>query len=84
MTDPEFEAACARFCFTPKGRPFTPKSLSDFTGIAVATINSYRQTGTGPRYFVPRGSRLVFYAERDVIEWLAEGERSNTSQTAAA
>lgn len=84
MTDPILEALCARFCYTPKGRPLTTKDLSELTGIAVATIHGWRQTGAGPRYFVPSGSRLVFYAERDVLEWLAAGERSNTSQTAAA
>lgn len=76
----DFAQLCALFNYTPKNRPLRTADLVDLTGLARNTWEQHRLKGTGPRYFQPPGTRCVFYAEPDVLAWLASGVRNSTSQ----
>lgn len=84
MCDMSFDQLCELFTYTPKGRPLDTKEVSEILGIHFNTIEQYRLRGEGPRYFSPPGTRRVWYAELDVLRWLASGARQSTSQQAAA
>ena len=84
MSDLTFEQLCELFAYTPKGRPLDTKEVSEILGVHANTIDQYRFRGEGPRYFSPPGTRRVWYAERDVLAWLASGARHSTSEQAAA
>ena len=73
-----------RFAITPKGRPWSTDDVADFCDVSRRTVEGWRHTGEGPAFFTPRGSRKVWYAERDVLEWMAAGEKRSTSDTIAA
>jgi predicted DNA-binding transcriptional regulator AlpA len=76
------EELAAVFGYPLKRRPLRPTEASELTGLAVATLQDMRHDGTGPRYF--RRARFVYYAERDLLEWLVAGARRNTSESLAA
>ena len=78
-----FDQLCELFGYTPKGRPLDTKELADLLGIHSSTIDHYRLRGVGPRHFSPPGTRRVWYAERDVLAWMASGARQSTSEAAA-
>lgn len=78
-----FEQLCELFSYTPKGRPLDVKEAADLLQLSTATLEGYRQRGVGPRYFMPRGTRRVWYAERDLLVWLASGLRRSTSDQPA-
>lgn len=78
-----FEQLCELFNYSPKKRPLRTDDLVDLTGLARNTWEQHRHKGTGPRFFTPPGTRCVFYAERDVLAWLASGARTSTSQQIA-
>ena len=84
MSDLTFEQLCELFAYTPKARPLDTKEVAELLGIHFNTLEQYRLRGEGPRYFSPPGTRRVWYAERDVLAWLASGARQSTSQQAAA
>ena len=84
MSDLTFEQLCELFAYTPKGRPLDTKEVAELLGIHFNTIEQYRLRGEGPRYFSPQGTRRVWYAELDVLRWLASGARHSTSEQAAA
>lgn len=84
MSEMSFDQLCELFTYTPKGRPLDTKEVSEILGIHFNTIEQYRLRGEGPRYFSPPGTRRVWYAELDVLRWLASGARQSTSQQAAA
>lgn len=84
MSEMSFEQLCELFAYVPKRRPLDTKEVSEVLGIHYNTIEQYRFRGEGPRYFSPPGTRRVWYAELDVLRWLASGARQSTSEQAAA
>jgi hypothetical protein len=74
-----FDELCEMFGYDAKRRPLDAKEASQLLGVSVDTLEGYRYRGVGPRYFSPNGSRRVWYAERDLLAWLAEGMRHSTS-----
>ena len=79
-----FEQLCERFGYTPTGRPLDTKAVADLLGVHKSTVDHYRFRGDGPPYFSPPGTRRVWYAERDVLAWLASGAKRNTGEQVAA
>jgi len=86
MKQPEMtlEQFCERFNVTPKRRPWSGQDLADFCEVSLRTVEGWRQTGEGPTFFSPKGTRRVWYAERDVLAWMASGEKRSTSENVAA
>jgi hypothetical protein len=84
MTDMTLEQLCELFAYTPKGRPLDTEDVSFLLGVHINTLEQYRFRGEGPRYFSPPGTRRVWYAELDVLRWLASGARQSTSEQVAA
>ncbi len=86
MTQKELtlEQLCELFSYVPKGRPLTSHEVADMLQISYRSIEGWRCTGEGPRYFQPRGTRLVWYSEVEVLRWMAAGSKQSTSETAAA
>jgi len=82
MSDLTFEQLCELFAYTPKGRPLDTKEVATLLGVHFNTLEQYRLRGEGPRYFSPPGTRRVWYAEFDVLRWLASGARHSTSAAA--
>lgn len=78
--EPSFEQLCDLFGYQPKRRPLSTHEAAEAVGVHFNTIEQYRLRGGGPRYFKPRGTRRVWYAERDVLLWLYEGARNSTSE----
>lgn len=79
-----FEQLCELFAYTPKGRPLSSHEVAQILGVHKVTIDQHRIRGDGPRFFNPPGTRRVYYAEPDVLAWLASGEKRSTSDSAAA
>lgn len=84
MSDMTFEQLCELFAYTPMHRPLDTKEVADLLGVHFNTMEQYRFRGEGPRYFSPPGTRRVWYAELDVLRWLASGARQSTSEQAVA
>lgn len=82
--DLTFEQLCELLSYTPKGRPLSSRELAELLDVHYVTINQFRVRGDGPRYFQPKGTRRVWYAERDVLAWMADGARKSTSEQFAA
>ena len=83
-TEMTFEQLCELFSYTPKGRPLDPKEAAQVLAVSVDTLEGYRGRGVPLRHFSPPGTRIVRYAERDVLAWLANGARYSTSEQVAA
>ncbi|AZQ69206.1 hypothetical protein EF888_19955 [Silicimonas algicola] len=83
LTDATFEELCAHFGYTPKGRPVSTKEAASMADVHPMTFEAYRARGEGPRFFQPPGTRRIWYAEVDVLRWLASGSKLNTSEAAA-
>lgn len=79
-----FEQLCELFAYSPMRRPLDTKEVAELLGVHPNTVDQYRFRGEGPRYFSPRGTRRVWYAELDVLRWLASGSCQSTSEQAAA
>lgn len=79
-----FEQLCQLFSYAPKGRPLDSEEVAAILSVHPGTMRQYRLRGDGPRFFRPPGSGRVWYAERDVLAWLASGERRSTSEEVAA
>jgi hypothetical protein len=77
----KFEQLCELFNYTPKGRPLDPKEAAQVLALSVDTLEGYRTRGVPLRHFSPPGTRIVRYAERDVLAWLAAGARYSTSES---
>lgn len=75
-----FEQLCELFNYTPKNRPLSTDEVAEFLGVRRNTLEQHRLNGTGPRYFQPKGTRKVWYLERDMLLWLISGARTSTSQ----
>lgn len=79
-----FEQLCELFGYAPTGRPLDTKSVADLLGLHISTVEHFRLRGDGPRFFSPPGTRRVWYAERDVLGWLATNAKRSTSEQIAA
>jgi hypothetical protein len=79
-----FEQLCELFNYTPKGRPLDPKEAADLLSLSVDTLEGYRTRGVPLRHFSPPGTRIIRYAERDLLGWLASGARFSTSEEISA
>ncbi|UZK70069.1 hypothetical protein OKW76_03170 [Sphingomonas sp. S1-29] len=84
MSEMTFEQLCDLFAYVPKRRPLDTKETAALLRVHFNTLEQYRFRGEGPRYFSPPGTRRVWYAELDVLRWLASGARQSTSEQAAA
>ena len=84
MPQESFEELCDLFAYTPKRQPLTSEEVAELLRVHVSTVHAYRFRGEGPRFFSPPGTRRVWYAERDVLAWLASGAKRSTSETVAA
>jgi hypothetical protein len=80
MSENTFEQLCAQFGYRPRGRLITGQELAAWLAVHPATVEGWRHNGSGPKYLKPPQQRRVWYAERDVLSWLASGERRNTSE----
>lgn len=78
-----FDQLCELFNYTPKGRPLQAYEVADLLGISNRTVEGWRQTGDGPRFFSPPGSRRCWYSEVDLLGWMASGARQSTSEPKA-
>lgn len=84
MNEPTFEQLCELFNYEPKRRPLDTREVASVLGVHPNTLDQYRFRGEGPRFFSPPGTRRVWYAERDVLAWLASGAKRSTSEPVAA
>lgn len=82
MSQMTFMQLCELFNYIPKNRLLHSHEVAELLGISVRTIQNWRQTGEGPRYFSPNGTRRCWYAEREVLTWMASGEKRSTSEAA--
>ena len=79
-----FDQLCELFNYEPKRRPLDTREVAGILGVHPNTVDQYRFRGEGPRFFSPPGTRRVWYAERDVLAWLASGAKRSTSEQVAA
>lgn len=84
MINMSFEQLCELFNYAPKGRPLNSKEAAEVLSLSVDTLEGYRTRGVPLRHFSPPGSRIIRYAERDVLAWLAAGARYSTSEAISA
>ena len=77
-----FEQLGELFAYTSKGRPLSSSEAAELMGLHPVTLDRWRMEGNGPRYFSPQGTRRVWYAEKDVLHWLASGAKRSTSEAA--
>ena len=84
MSELSFAQLCELFNYKPKGRPLDPKEAAEVLSLSVDTLEGYRTRGVPLRHFSPPGSRIIRYAEPDVLGWLAAGARYSTSEQIAA
>ena len=84
MPDLSFDQLCELFAYTPQGRPLDSEEVAELLRVHPGTMAQYRLRGEGPRFFSPPGTRRVWYAERDVLSWLASGAKRSTSELVAA
>jgi DNA-binding CsgD family transcriptional regulator len=84
MTEMTFDQLCELFAYTPKGRPLDSAEVAEILQVHEGTIRQHRLRGDGPPFYSPPGTRRVWYAERDVLAWLASGAKRSTSEQVAA
>lgn len=82
MSQMTFDQLCELFTYTPEGRPLSSAEVAELLGISNRTMEGWRVSGEGPRYFNPNGTRRCWYSERDVLEWMASGAKRSTSEAA--
>lgn len=58
------------------------KKAADFLCQSVRTIQKWRVTGYGPKFY--KSGRSVRYRRRDLLEWAEARRHGNTSQYTAA
>lgn len=51
----------------------TTEEASQLTGVSAATLTTLRSRGGGPPYLRPKGTRIVRYFRRHLLEWLLSG-----------
>lgn len=81
--DRTFQQLCEMFAYTSKGRPLSNVEVAKLLGVHPGTIDVWRLRGDGPRFINPKGTRRVWYAEPDVLAWMATGLKHSTSDVAA-
>jgi predicted DNA-binding transcriptional regulator AlpA len=59
-------------------RFLTETEAADFICQSVRTVQKWRVTGFGPKYY--KFGRSVRYLKGDILEWVAERSRNHTSQ----
>jgi hypothetical protein len=84
VSDMSFDQLCDLFGYSPKRRPLEPREAAILLGVHPSTLEGYRIRGGGPRFFKPPRTRVVRYAERDLLEWLVANAHRNTSDAIAA
>lgn len=84
MPEQTFDQLCELFAYTPKRRPLDSDEAAAILRVHPGTMRQYRFRGEGPRYYSPPGTRRCWYAEKDVLAWLASGVRQSTSEQQAA
>jgi predicted DNA-binding transcriptional regulator AlpA len=55
---------------------------AQFTGLSKSTLNKYRLTGAGPRYF--QLGRRVVYDTAELSDWMDARRRRSTSESVTA
>jgi hypothetical protein len=80
MFNQTLEQLATLFGYTLKNRRLTNAEAAELMGIAPNTLEVKRCHGTGPRYVRMPNSRRVTYTERDVLEFMASGLRTSTSE----
>ncbi|WP_282181767.1 helix-turn-helix transcriptional regulator [Aliiroseovarius marinus] len=58
------------------------KTAADFLCQSVRTVQKWRVTGFGPKFY--KSGRSVRYRRRDLLEWAEARRHGNTSQYTAA
>ena len=84
MSDMPFDQLCELLSYSAQNRPLTSAEVAKLLSVHPITVDQWRVRGDGPRYFNPKGTRRVWYAERDVLAWMASGAKRSTSENAAA
>ena len=79
-----FQELCVLLSYVPKNRPLTPPEVCELLGVTDQCLRQQRIAGGGPYFLKAPGSRLVRYAEVDVLRWMALGRRQSTSEGKAA
>ncbi|AVW90643.1 helix-turn-helix transcriptional regulator [Celeribacter baekdonensis] len=82
--DMTFDQLCELFGYEPKRRPLDAREAAALLGVHPSTLEGYRLRGGGPRFFNPPRTRVVRYAERDLLVWLVASARTSTSQALSA
>lgn len=82
--DMTFDQLCELFGYEPKRRPLDAREAASLLGVHPSTLEGYRLRGGGPRFFNPPRTRVVRYAERDLLVWLVASARTSTSQALSA
>src|ERR1035438_5487400 len=54
--------------------------VSQLTGVAAATLATWRSRGGGPRWF-KLGGKIVRYKYDDVLSWIEDGRRESNEPT---
>lgn len=80
MSDTTLEQLADLFGYSLKYRRLTNAEAAELLGIKPNTLEVKRGHGTGPRYVRMPNSRRVTYTERDVLEFMAAGLRTSTSE----
>lgn len=73
-----FEQLWELFSYSPKGRPLSSREVAALLFVHPGTVDQFRLRGDGPRYFQPTGTRRVWYAERDVLGWMASNDHTGS------
>jgi len=84
MSEITFEHQCLLFSYTPKGRTLTTKEVVEILMVHLQTIEGWRVTGEGARYFQPKCTRRYWYKEHDVLAWMSSGAKRSISENRAA
>jgi predicted DNA-binding transcriptional regulator AlpA len=56
------------------------EQAASYLGVSPATLHKKRNTGGGPPYCRPAGTRIVLYDVHALDAWMAEGTRGSTSE----
>jgi hypothetical protein len=78
--DLTFEQLCELFNYVPKNRLLDTNDVAEILAVHPSTVDHFRVRGTGPRHYRPKGTRRVWYSERDLLFWMASGARQATCE----
>ena len=60
----------------------TPEEASEYTGFKPRTLQTWRQTGDGPKYYAR--NRRIRYKISDIDAWLEEAPNTSTKEVCRA